>query len=162
MVRTRARQSAYRRARTCIRVAVGSVVVLFLLGAGSALAPPTVNRPPVSYDGDVAIRFSGPRGARHVSYWCGLDRRHVRRCASPHRARLAPGRHTFRVQARDSAGRRSRFARTTVVVAAPAPAVAVGSQPVTIAYGGGSLWATGQGGGGGARGGTGGGPPGAA
>src|ERR671922_723235 len=59
MVRTRARQSAYRRARTCIRVAVGSVVVLFLLGAGSALAPPTVNRPPVSYDGDVAIRFPG-------------------------------------------------------------------------------------------------------
>jgi hypothetical protein len=42
------------------------------------------------------------------TFECKLDRRDWRRCSSPKRVKVAPGRHKFRVRATDSAGNRDR------------------------------------------------------
>jgi hypothetical protein len=53
----------------------------------------------------VAIRFAATERSH---FECKLDARAFHSCRSPFRARLAPGRHTFRVYAIDSAGNRDR------------------------------------------------------
>jgi Ca2+-binding RTX toxin-like protein len=53
----------------------------------------------------VSIRFGASESS---SFECKLDRGPYRRCRSPFRARLAPGRHVFRVFATDAAGNRDR------------------------------------------------------
>jgi Ca2+-binding RTX toxin-like protein len=53
----------------------------------------------------VTIRFAA---SERSGFECKLDSRPYRRCRSPLRARLAPGRHTFRVYAIDAAGNRDR------------------------------------------------------
>jgi YVTN family beta-propeller protein len=114
-----------------------SLLAAALLLAGRQVAPKVV-APPTSYDGAVTIKFSSRQ--KGVSFRCALDRAKTRRCTSPYATKLAPGTHTFRVQALDKRGRRSPFARVSFSVAAPAPSVEVGSQPVSLAFGGGSLW----------------------
>jgi Ca2+-binding RTX toxin-like protein len=53
----------------------------------------------------VAIRFAA---SERSTFECKLDSRPFRPCRSPYRARLAPGRHAFRVYAIDAAGNRDR------------------------------------------------------
>jgi Ca2+-binding RTX toxin-like protein len=53
----------------------------------------------------VVFRFAANERSR---FECKLDRRPYRRCHSPVRARLRPGRHTFRVFAIDAAGNRDK------------------------------------------------------
>jgi hypothetical protein len=53
----------------------------------------------------VAIRFAA---SERSHFECKLDGRALRSCRSPFRARLAAGRHTFRVYAIDAAGNRDR------------------------------------------------------
>jgi Ca2+-binding RTX toxin-like protein len=53
----------------------------------------------------VTFRFAASERSR---FECKLDSRPYRRCRSPLHARLAPGRHTFRVFAIDAAGNRDR------------------------------------------------------
>ena len=65
----------------------------------------------------VVFRFAANERSR---FECKLDRRPYRRCHSPLRTHLRPGRHTFRVFAVDAAGNRDRtpaLARVRVVVA---------------------------------------------
>lgn len=53
----------------------------------------------------IAIRFAA---SERSHFECKLDRRPFHSCRSPYRARLATGRHTFRVDAIDVAGNRDR------------------------------------------------------
>jgi hypothetical protein len=53
----------------------------------------------------VTLRFAASERSR---FECKLDAHPYRRCRSPLHARLAPGRHTFRVFAIDAAGNRDR------------------------------------------------------
>jgi Ca2+-binding RTX toxin-like protein len=65
----------------------------------------------------VVFRFAANERSR---FECKLDGKPYRRCHSPLRARLRPGRHTFRVFAIDAAGNRDKtpaIARVRVVVA---------------------------------------------
>jgi hypothetical protein len=45
---------------------------------------------------------------RDSTFQCKLDRRDWRRCSSPRRVKVAPGRHVFRVRAKDSSGNKDR------------------------------------------------------
>ncbi len=67
----------------------------------------------------VAFRFAADERSR---FECKLDAKPYRRCHSPVRARLGPGRHTFRVFAIDAAGNRDNtpaVAHVRVVLAEP-------------------------------------------
>jgi YVTN family beta-propeller protein len=89
----------------------------------------------------LAAREPGVPPAR-LRFRCSFDGRPLRRCASSLRATLRPGRHLLRALAVDPAGRSGPLARATIVIdrIPTAPAVAVGSQPVNIAFGAGALW----------------------
>ena len=120
-------------------------LLTLVIGLATAGPPsvPTISAPKQSVDGVVAFRFaSHARGipASRLRYRCGLDRAALARCRSPHVVRLAPGRHTFRVQAVDPSGRRSGFARASVEVLRPAVSVRVGLSPVAMTFGANALW----------------------
>lgn len=120
-------------------------MLTLLIGLASAGPPsvPTITAPTQSADGVVTFRFaSHARGvpAGSLRYRCGIDAAALAKCRSPHVVRLAPGMHTFRVQAVDPRGRRSGFARVRVEVLRPAASVKVGLSPVAIVSGAGALW----------------------
>jgi streptogramin lyase len=119
--------------------------VLTLL-IGLAVGPPsvpTITAPKQSVDGIVTFRFaSHVRGfpAGRLRYRCAVDAAALIKCRSPHVVRLAPGTHTFRVQAVDPRGRRSGFARASVEVLRPTVSVKVGLSPVALTFGANALW----------------------
>jgi streptogramin lyase len=111
--------------------------------ASPAPSAPRIQAPAEARPGPVAFRFTAhERGlvAADLRYRCGFDRRTLVPCKSPYVARLAEGRHVFRVQALDPHGRRSPLARAVVNVEPVAPSVQVGIQPVAATFGFGSLW----------------------
>jgi Ca2+-binding RTX toxin-like protein len=67
--------------------------------------PPNLVRVRPHRTAPVAFRFAATERSR---FECKLDRRPYRRCHSPVRSRLRPGRHTFRVFAIDAAGNRDK------------------------------------------------------
>jgi YVTN family beta-propeller protein len=120
-------------------------LLTLMIGLATAGPPsaPTITAPKQSADGIVAFRFaSHAQGipAARLHYRCGVDAAAIVKCSSPHVVRLAPGMHTFRVQAIDPSGRRSRFARASVEVLRPAVSVKVGLSPVALTFGANALW----------------------
>jgi streptogramin lyase len=120
-------------------------VLTLLIGLATAGPPsvPTITAPRQSTDGVVTFRFaSHARGipASSLRYRCGIDAAALVKCRSPHVVRLAPGTHTFRVQAVDPRGRRSGFARASVEVLRPTVSVKVGLSPVALTFGANALW----------------------
>ena len=86
--------------------------------------------------------------SRRLRFSCKLDGGAFRRCAASYRVRVAPGAHVLRVRAVDPAGRKGPTTRVAFRVeqAAPNPVqtIPVGSRPVDVAVGGGSLWVSNQ------------------
>ena len=119
-----------------------------LLLAGVAPTQPRASAR-VAADGRVSFAFSArERGtpSAKLRFRCAVDAQRLRVCRSPYVVRLTSGVHSFRVQALDPRGRRSSFRRIRVTVGPPS-SVAVGSQPVSLTFGGGSLWTADWGGG---------------
>jgi virginiamycin B lyase len=127
-------------------LALAAVVVGVVALAGTGGARPTTPRiagPTVTVAGPVSFRFSSHESgvpASKLRYRCGVDSAAAARCTSPRVVRLSPGTHRFRVQAIDPHGRRSAFALRSVRVQAHAPSVKVGTAPVALTFGLGSLW----------------------
>jgi hypothetical protein len=67
--------------------------------------PPAVVRVAPRHRAAVVLRFGASESSR---FECKLDAKPYRRCHSPLRAKLAIGRHTFRVVAIDAAGNRDK------------------------------------------------------
>src|SRR5919199_2706738 len=125
------------------------MLTTLLLAAALGPAKPTVIGPRRPTTTRPTSRFvSHERGtpASRLRFRCAVDSPALRRCAATIRPRLDAGAHLLRVRAVDPAGRTSPLARVRVTVA-PAPPIAtsrsipVGSQPVNVAYGAGSVWA---------------------
>jgi hypothetical protein len=70
-----------------------------------------IKRHPPKRSANRAARFSFVSGQAGATFECRLDRRPFKRCSSPHRIAVKPGRHTFRVRA------------VTLGIADPTPAV---------------------------------------
>ncbi len=96
----------------------GSLYV-FLSSDRTAPARPKVSGPRKTRSSRVTFRFSATdidNTATELHYRCSLSGGSLRACAARVSAKLAPGRHTVRVQAIDVAGNKSPIAKATVLV----------------------------------------------
>jgi virginiamycin B lyase len=113
-------------------------------------AAPTIAGPRVATTATPTYRFSShERGvaAVRLRFRCSVDSPRLHACPARIRPRLSAGPHVLRAQAVDPAGRTSPVTRAAVTVTlAPlppqAPAIHVGVEPVNVAFGAGSVWAS--------------------
>jgi YVTN family beta-propeller protein len=83
-----------------------------------------------------------------LRFQCSFDSPRLHTCGPRIRVRLAAGRHLLRARAVDPRGRKGPLARfeITVRTAVPrAPSIPVGTSPVNIAFGSGSIWVSNNG-----------------
>jgi YVTN family beta-propeller protein len=101
--------------------------------------------------GTVSVTFSAHEPgvpAARLRFRCAFDTTRLHLCPRKYRVRLAVGAHVLRARTVDPRGRQSATTTAHVTVKPPpAPSVAVGLQPVNLAFGAGSVWVTNLGGG---------------
>src|SRR5919201_3962144 len=131
-----------------------AAVVLVAAGDASAARPsaPTVRGSrSVAAGSPVSLRLAAREGGvapSHLRFQCSFDSPRLHACSARIRVRLAVGRHLLRARTVDPRGRKGPVARVPVTVRATmprAPSIQVGSSPVNLAFGSGSIWVSNNG-----------------